>query len=115
MDGVKKIVLDKVIKQIEALELKYAIIDFDGNILGNLNIEKNKRVSKYGYGLLTNYVREYLQSLAIGDVAVVPWANFDAYDLSQAIAKFSYTKWGKGSFNYVTVKENQTVELLRVS
>lgn len=113
MNSVKKIVLEKAIKQIEALELKYAIIDFDGNILGNLNVEKNKRPSKYGYGLLTQHIRGHVQNLAIGDVAAVPWENFEAEDLSLAIGKFAYNLWGKGNSTYLTIPKHRTVEVIR--
>ena len=119
MSDIQKTTLEKAVKLLNALKVKYAIIDFDGNLIGNLEVKqeeiKRKRSpSKYEHGALANYVRPYLMNLEVGGVAIIPDGDFDVHTLGKSISSTACGLWGNGNATQTTNFSARTVELMRV-
>ena len=114
MSGIQNVVLKKAIKFLEALKLNYAIIDPDGNVLGNLEIKRKEKVRKYKRGLPSQYVRAYLKDLNVGEVVVVPCGQFDKPTVGQACSSMAYNMWGKGSAKQTSRNGNNSIEVMRI-
>ena len=115
MSGIQNVALDRAIKILEALKLKYAIKDFDGKILGNLEIKKQEKVLKYKRGSPAQYVRPYLQNLQIGETVTVPCGQFDKQTVAQSCSSMAYNLWGKGGATQTCRNGNNSIELIRVA
>lgn len=115
MSGIQNETLKKAIKFLDALKLEYAIKDFDGKILGNLEIKKKEKVLKYKRGLASQYVRPYLQNLQIGEIVTVPCGQFDKQTVGQACSSMAYNMWGKGGATQTCRNGNNSIELIRVA
>jgi hypothetical protein len=115
MSGIQNEVLKKAIKLIEVLKLEYAIIDFDGNVLGNLEIKKKEKVRKYKRGLPSQYVRPFLKNLNIGEIVIVPCGQFDKPTVGQTVSAMAYNLWGKGGAKQTSRNGNNSIEVMRIA
>jgi len=121
MEHIKKQLLDRCIKQLNALGAKYAII-IDDEKFGDLEIVaavlKPKRTRNANrWSEVAEKVKALISAMNVGDVLVLeppadePLASFQAYVSSQAGVIL-----GKGGDYYITSqnKEKNCVELLRI-
>ena len=115
MSGIQNVALDRAIKLLEALKLEYAIKNFDGKILGNLEIKKKEKIPKYKRGSASQYVRPFLQNLQIGEIVTVPCGQFDKQTVAQACSSMAYSMWGKGGATQTCRNGNNSIELIRVA
>lgn len=116
---VKNVALNKALGLLNALGLKYKVIDIDGNEYGELKVmpePSSKRIRRLPYprGHLAAYAKQYVNTnLNVGDVAFIPMSNiFDTKDVAHAAGKLMYQYFGMGS--YVTEIGDSGVEVLRV-
>jgi hypothetical protein len=67
MNQVENSVLTKVTAVLNSLNLKFAIVDSDGNKHGDLNIEQTKKVKRrrsiYPLGELRAYIMPFMQNV----------------------------------------------------
>lgn len=123
MTEIQQTTLDRAIKLLNALPLKYAIRTDDGREFGALPIANpeperatHKRCVSYPYGALTKGIKHYVESMAVGDVVQIPLAEFDRAtpaQLQSVAAAVCGTLWGKGS--YITGRTSLHIEVLRLT
>lgn len=82
--------------------------------------EKRKRTVKavdtpYNYGDLKNHYLPYVENLAVGQVAEIPYTDELPYPALQSSASAYLSKvWGNGSYATATNKTNKCLEILRI-
>jgi len=114
MNTVKALAIDQALKLLNASGCKYFVIDEEGKTYGELpTTKKPKQPRKYKPGLMANYYKPFLIDVKIGDVAVIPFNDFDPRSLSGAITAYLSDTWGKQSYKSCTT--NSSVEILRCS
>jgi hypothetical protein len=120
MEQVKINMLERTIKQLNALGVQYAVIDFSGKKLGTLEIaEKNRRRRnpnpEYKWGEMTGYVRSNLPVMEVGDVTCFSADKYDINRIRATTCAVLIDKYGKGSCATIINKKSNTVEVLRIS
>lgn len=125
MNEIQQTTLDRALKLLNALPLKYAIRTDDGLTFGSLQVVepkppkpegRHKRKRQFPYGTVTPIVRRYCGSLEPGGVAQVPIAELEGIDpesLRGTITAWCGHNWGKG--NYTTAITAEHVEVLRLA
>jgi len=114
MNTVKALAIDQALRLLNASGCKYFVIDEEGKTYGELpTAKKLKNPRKYKPGLMANYFKPFLIDVKIGDVAVIPFNDFDPRALSGAITAYLSGTWGKQSYKSCTT--NSSVEILRCS
>ncbi len=119
---IQRNILTKAIKLLNSIGAEYAILTGEEKY-GTLEIvnkkqkTKNKSRSyspKYGRGTLRDYVRPYIQSLKVGDVACIPVGGFDLNAVSYAAASYAHQEFGRGGHTGRTDTEKQVYEIMRL-
>lgn len=112
MNTVKALAIDQALRLLNASGCKYFVIDEEGKTYGEIpSVTKSKKQRKYKPGLMSNYFKPFLVNVKIGDVAVIPFNDFDPPTLSGAITAYLSRTWGKQSYKSCTT--NSSVEILR--
>lgn len=118
MKDIQMKTLNTVIRLLSVLPVKYKVVTEDGEEFGELEIVKHhKRESRNPHkkwGDLTEYARSCVQSMEIGDVAVLPCADFDPDSLRSAACSWLSKNWGNGSYKTLLSKDNSAIEVLRI-
>jgi hypothetical protein len=119
MNGIEKITLKQAIKWLDALKVKYAIIDLEGGHHGNLEIKRQpikplRSPHKYEYGSLAKYLRPYLTTLEIGGTAVIPSGPFELPHVARSASSMAHHLWGAGNAKHTLVRKENSVELIRL-
>jgi hypothetical protein len=116
---VQKQVLVRTLKTLTALNVPYAVFDFDGNKHGSLEVVTGKEIKRTKFdtprGELTKYVRQHMSGMDIGDVVLVPTTDkFPFVRVVRATHALAADMWGH---NCVTVHKNvekNVVEVLKI-
>lgn len=114
--SVKDKALQNVLNILSALKCEYKIITLDGQEHGELVVvpAKSKRgKARRPAGTFSNYIRPFLEPMKVGDVAVLPFGQFDGGDLQSNVTSQANHKWGRGS--YKTCITGDAVEILRIN
>lgn len=115
MKEIQQKYLQTAIKQLSILPVKFAIIDDAGNQYGDLEITvekiRKRKKSAYPKGLITAYVMPFIKDLTVGDVAVVPFGDWDKKSLNSGLTACASRVWGNGSYTSCTSKDH--IELMR--
>jgi len=115
MKEIQQKYLQTAIKQLSILPVKFAVIDDDGNKYGNLEIVVNsgrkRKKSVYPKGSITAYVMPFIKDLAVGEVAVVPFGDWDKKSLNSGLTACASRIWGNGSYTSCTSTDGY--ELMR--
>jgi hypothetical protein len=80
--------------------------------------QRKKREMRSGqpFGAQAKYFRPFLENCkALGDVAVVPLADWDGHILRSSIAAHCSTYWGKGTYVTTLNREKKQVEVMRTA
>jgi hypothetical protein len=105
--------LDKAIKILNQIQLKYAIEDSDGIIHGELKLvpekKPEKKIPKYPRNSLRDWVAPHIQLLSRGKVGLIPYAEFDRDYVQSASCSQANKKWG--AYNYTTHMTDQGIEI----
>jgi hypothetical protein len=115
MKEIQQKYLQTAIKQLSILPVKFAVIDDDGKKYGDLEVvEKTthkRKKSAYPKGSITAYVMPFIKDLTVGDVAVVPFGDWDKKSLNSGLTACASRVWGNGSYTSCTSKDH--IELMR--
>lgn len=121
MEAIQRKTIDNAIKLLTASKdtVRWAV-EFDGEAYGNAELAAVKSgrsgVRKFVYGRFEtlNHFRPYVEHLAVGDVAKVPFLHFDGAVLATHISAAATRWFGKG--NYATHKNDKEacIEIMRV-
>jgi len=117
MNQIEQAVLTKVISVLNSIDLKYAILDSDGNKHGDLNIEQTKkpkrRRSIYPLGEVRNYIMPYMQGLMINSTKHIPVHNYAPEVIRGSVSSYATQMWGSGNYKTKITEDKQYVELTR--
>ena len=121
MEHIKKQVLDRCIKQLNALGAKYAIV-VDDEKFGELEIvtaalKPRRTVNKRRWVNVVGFVREELKALEVGDVAVLKVPEGEDISAFQSlVSRVAAELFGKGTEGYMTAQlpDKSGVETLRL-
>lgn len=115
MKEIQQKYLQAAIRQLSILPVKFAIIDDAGNQYGDLEITvekiRKRKKSAYPKGSITAYVMPFIKDLTAGDVAVVPFGDWDKKSLNSGLTACASRIWGNGSYTSCTSKDH--IELMR--
>ena len=119
MNDIQKKTFGRAIKMLDALKLKYAIIDLDGHRIGELEVKeeptrRKRSANKYEHGAMANYLRPYIHSVEGGGIAIIPSGQFEISDLAKSSSSMACTLWGNGNATQSVVKQSNTIELMRL-
>lgn len=119
---IQRSTLNKAIRLLNSIGVEYAILAGEEK-LGTLEIAnkkqkgKNKSRSysnKYGRGALREYVKPYIDSLKVGDVACIPIGDFDFTAIATASASYAHQLFGKGGHTGRTDYQKRVFEIMRL-
>lgn len=118
MNQVEKDVLNKVSNVLQSLNLKFAIIDSDGNKHGDLNVEKDKknkrRRSIFPLGELRAHVMPHMVSTMINTSKFIPAGKYGAENVRASVSSYATQLWGSGNYKTRVTADKQNVELTRM-
>ena len=120
MEQVKINLLERTIKQLDALGIQYAVIDFDGNKLGKLEVAEKKQHKRQHnpdlkWGEISEFVRSKLPQMQIGDVISFTADKYDITRVRAIASTMLIDRYGKGSCTTSINNKTNIVEALRVS
>ena len=109
----------RAIAMLNAAGASYAV-QFDGATYGNLEVKlptgkKHADYTRYKRGTTRGHYLPYLETLVPGNVASVPYSDFDPRTLAANISAYCVNAWGKG--NAITSRNDATghVDVLRIA
>jgi hypothetical protein len=118
MNQVEKDVLNKVSNVLQSLNLKFAIIDSDGNKHGDLNIEKEKKVKRrrsiYPLGELRAHIMPHLSSIMINTTKNIPVGKYQPEIVRGSVSSYSTQLWGAGNYKTKVSADKRYVEVTRM-
>ena len=118
MNQVEKDVLNKVTNVLQSLNLKFAIVDSDGNKHGDLNIEQVKKVKRrrsiYPLGELRAHIMPHLTSIMINTTKSIPVGKYQAEAVRASVSSYSTQLWGAGNYKTRVSADKRYVEVTRM-
>lgn len=118
MNQVEKDVLVKVTSVLNSLNLKFAIVDSDGNKHGDLSLEKPKkpkrRRSIFPLGELRAHVMPYMTSTMINTTKQIPADKYGAEVVRASVSSYATQLWGAGNYKTRVTSDKKHVELTRM-
>lgn len=132
MEQIQKTTLERAIKMLGALPIKYAVVaDLgDGNgkqVLGNADLvdkeflKSGKKVKskkhndpRYPRGERAGHIKTHLASLQVNEVGYVPVGDYEPYRILSQTSSWGVTTWGRGNTTCTYRPENHTIEVLRL-
>jgi len=118
MNQVENSVLNKVTAVLNSLNLKFAIIDSDGNKHGELNIEQVKKLKRrrsiYPLGELRAHIMPHMKSIMINTTAHIPVGNYQAEVIRGSASSYATQLWGAGNYKTRVTADKRYVEVTRM-
>jgi hypothetical protein len=114
MKHIQEVTLKKALAMLDAVGCEYHIA-IDGQEFGEPISQKPKRGAKYGYGVLTEHIKKYAKDLQIGQSVSIPFENFDMDGLQSVTSSYVCRVFGNGSCITSRNKDDQSIDVIRVS
>jgi hypothetical protein len=118
MNQVEKDVLNKVTNVLQSLNLKFAIVDSDGNKHGDLNIEKAKknkrRRSIYPLGEVRAQIMPHMSSIMINTTKNIPVGKYQPEVIRGSVSSYATQLWGAGNYKTKVSADKRHVEVTRM-
>lgn len=118
MNQVENNVLTKVTSVLNSLNLKFAIIDSDGNKHGDLNIAQVKkpkrRRSIYPLGELRAHIMPHITNIMINTTKHIPVGKYQAENVRASVSSYSTQLWGAGNYRTKVSQDKRYVEVTRM-
>jgi hypothetical protein len=114
--------LNNAIKLLNAIGAKYAVLDSDGIVHGDLEVKKKsmmpktkakRRALRYPFGAVVKYVKPYIDITEVNSTTYIPVAPLDLETVYRSASAIACKEWGNGSHKVGTSKDKQTVILTR--
>lgn len=116
--SVNQIALDRALKLLDAAGVQYAVIGFDGDKYGTLEIASpkpaKKKIFRHQHGEFRDYFKPYIKDLSLGDSVKIPFGKYEAEELRGPLSSWCSTHWGAGSTITSIDRKAGHVEVLRV-
>ena len=113
---VKQLAFEKVLKMLDNIGVQYAVIDFDGNKHGTLELVAPKVArtkSDEPRGEITQYIREYIGEMKPGDVVEVPM-KYGRERTHSALCALAFRLFDKGNTVTSYNEKKDLLQILRV-
>lgn len=119
---IQRNILTKATKLLNSIGVEYAIVVGDEKY-GTLEVatkkpkSKNKSRSfseKYGRNVLRNYIKPYVDSLGVGEVAHIPAGEYELAAVAVSAASYAHEIFGNGGHTGRKDKEKNVYEILRL-
>ena len=112
---VKQQALGKVIKMLDNIGAQYAVVDFDGNKHGTLEVATPKTRTKHTepWGEITAYLRGYIGEMKPGEVVEVP-VKYGKKRTHSALSGYSCKLFGKGNCVTSYNEKKNIVQIIRM-
>ncbi len=118
MNQVEKDVLNKVSSVLNSLNLKFAIIDSDGNKHGDLSLEKVKKLKRrrsiYPLGEVRAHIMPHMTSMMINTTKNIPVGNYQAEVIRGSVSSYATQLWGSGNYKTRVTSDRRHVEVVRM-
>jgi len=118
MNQVEKDVLNKVTNVLQSLNLKFAIVDSDGNKHGDLNIEQVKKLKRrrsiYPLGELRAHIMPHLTSIMINTTKNISVGKYQAEHVRASVSSYATQLWGAGNYKTRVSADKRYVEVTRM-
>jgi hypothetical protein len=130
MEQIQKTTLERAIKMLGALPVKFAVVaDFgDGKgpqVLGNaemvdkdfLNPSRTKKKGpdpRFARGERANHIRAHVGDLKVNEVGYVPVNGYDPTQILSQTSSWSVQAWGTGNSTCCHRPDTKTIEILRL-
>lgn len=117
MNQVENSVLNKVTAVLTSLNLKFAIVDSDGNKHGDLNIAEQKkpkrRRSIYPLGELRAYIMPFMNGMMVNTSKQIPAGKYSPEVVRGSVSSYATQMWGSGNYKTNVTADKKAVELVR--
>jgi hypothetical protein len=117
-DTVQHIALTRALKTLDAIGARYAV-QYDGLTYGTLTIApepkaKTRAGPRYARGMTRAHYWPHIIHMEPGDVATIPFGEFDPETLAANVSAACFHVWGKG--NTVTKRDDaqRVINVLRI-
>lgn len=117
---IQRTTLSKAMKLLNSIGAEYAIVVGE-ETHGTLPVakkpkpaSKNSVSHKYGRNVVLNYVKPYIDTLKVGDVAQIPVGDFDLASIAATAASHAHRVFGAGGHTGRTDREKNVFELMRL-
>jgi len=118
MNQVEKDVLNKVTNVLQSLNIKFAIIDSDGNKHGDLNIEQVKKLKRrrsiYPLGEVRAQLMPHMSSMLINTTKNIPVGKYQAEVIRGSASSYATQLWGAGNYKTRVTADKRYVEVTRL-
>lgn len=117
MQEVQLKLLQRCIRDLNALGCTFAIVDSDGNKHGTLEVNEPKKKSRceFEYGSVTKYLETFIKDMEVGQVVEIPVNEFGHSRLQSTAGAWFVQKHGAGSQTSSHNKEKNVIELMRLA
>jgi len=113
---VKQLAFERVLKMLDNIGVQYAVIDFDGNKHGILEVAVPKVPRTKGgepYGEITQYIRDHIKEMKPGDVVEVP-VKYGRERTHSALCALAFRLFDKGNTVTSYNEKKDLLQILRV-
>jgi hypothetical protein len=118
MNQVEKDVVTKVTAVLNSLNIKFAIIDSDGNKHGDLNVAQVKKAKRrrsiYPLGELRAHIMPHLTSIMINTTKSIPVGKYQAENVRASVSSYATHLWGAGNYKTRVTADKRYVEVTRM-
>lgn len=118
MNQVEKNVLAKVTSVLQSLNLKFAIVDSDGNKHGDLNLEQIKKLKRrrsiYPLGEIRAHITPHITSIMINTTKHIPVGSYQAEIVRGSVSSYATQLWGAGNYKTRVTADKKHVEVTRM-
>lgn len=117
MNDIEKNVLAKIDGALGALKLKYAIVDSDGVVHGDLQVvvPKKRIASVYGYGVMIKYLKPYFANFPDNTSKTIPAGQFDAEIVRRSVCNYATKEFGSGNYKTTLTGDKKGVVITRLN
>lgn len=117
MNDIEKKVLGNMENALKALKLKYAIIDSDGEVHGELEVvvPKKRRGSVYGHGVMSNYIKPYFNTFLDNTSKTIPAGQYDVEIVRGSVCNMATKLFGAGNYKTTLTNDRKGVVVTRLN
>jgi hypothetical protein len=115
-ENLRAITVRRALRMLDAAGAVYAV-QYEGETHGTLTVidPKQPRAERYARGETRAHYQPYIDCMAPGDSAAIPFGDFDPKVLSSNLCAALFRAWGAGSFATHRNDAKAVVEVLRIS
>lgn len=94
--------INQFVAALSNMGCEYHISIPDGETLANVEMVRKDQIIKsatltYGRGVLTHYLRPFMDDVQVGQMVMIPHGGYDADLLRQAAKSHGHRLWGTGA------------------